>query len=204
MPSQSTLHAYSTASGDWVKVTSNSTGMLKVVVSDGTDNAGVDSYVSALQCIDVEHHEVHEGEMFTLSNLASLANGATSEILFVVGPTKNPHIRFEAIADGVTNLYFYETPTYSSTGIAITEYDMNRSTANSSEGTFYSDPTITNAGTALITGYIAGGEKSFRTGGEVRSGSEFVLATSEVYLFRVVNNSGIGGSVLSLIEFYEV
>lgn len=164
-----------------------------------------DPVTGAPVTIDSVHHEVHEGEMFHAGyTVASVANGASVDLLFTVG-AKEAHATFEVFAGGQVSVHLYEAPTVAN-GTAITIYNMKRSSANEALSTVKHTPTVTATGSvALVSGRILPGGTSpqTRVGGGIRQGVEWILAPGTAYLLRVANGSGATIAVNVGLEWYE-
>lgn len=166
---------------------------------------GSDETTGAPNVIDTVHHEVHEGEMYHASYTASVANGASLDLLFTLA-SKEAHTVFEVFAGGQVTIYLYENPTTTAAGTAVPAYNMKRSSNNTPGAAVTHTPTVTATGsTALVNGRILPGGTSpqTRVGGGIRQGVEWILAPTAKYLLRVTNTSGSTISVNVALEWYE-
>lgn len=189
----------------------DSSGRLVTLLSDGTTTATIDADTSSIKTIDISHHEVHEGDFFHLDHLfGAVADAATADVYMRVGATKNLHVTFRVAAAGLCNVYLYEATTVTANGTpnygtGITPVDKNRQTANTATGNYYHTPTVDAVGTVLDQDVIFGSTRPQSIiGGEVRTGSEWILKKGVHYMLRVTNGSGGALDILSVIEFYEV
>lgn len=165
---------------------------------------GYDDTVGALITIDTVHHEVHEGEMFTVEHSASVTNTNSLDILFTIG-NKTAHTGISVSAGGQITGYLYEAPTASG-GTALTIYNMNRTSSNVSEAIATHTPTVSATGSvALINGRVlpGGATNQTRVGGSARTGAEWILKSNTKYLLRITNTSGGTIVINPVIEFYE-
>ena len=205
MPSQSTIHAYSTSSGDWVKVSSDSTGRLNVALfdADGTQ-VGVDSECSALKVMQPDEYHVHEGVFFDFTFLGTCAAGATLTLLIATGNTNTVHTRFKGTTDAAIDFYLTEKCSCTALGTELSSYDMNRTTDNSPGTKFYSSPTVIGAGATLISAHsAAGGTRQSLSGGESAGGANWLLATATHYLMKAHSRAAVGSAVQMEVEFAE-
>lgn len=156
--------------------------------------------------MDVVHHEIHEGEMFSADHsVASLANGGTVELMFTT-TTKTAHMSMNLVAGGQATVYFYENMA-GSAGTAVTPYNMNRTSANATTVALVHTPSVTNLGgtVALINGRVipGGASPTTRAGGAAREGTEWILGSATKHLLRIVNTSGGAIAACATINWYE-
>lgn len=167
----------------------------------------VDDAVHALKIIDVVHHEVHEGEMFSADHVATtVADAASVDVLFQAGAGKDSHFVFDVSAGGAVRVYLYEGPTISAVGTALTPYNLNRRSARQPGSQVSHTPTVGAVGTTVLIGgrYLAGGASAqTRIGGGLRPGLERILAPGRTYLLRVTNVSGSAITISVAAEWYE-
>lgn len=157
----------------------------------------------ASRVILTEHARIHEGKAFSagLYN-AALGNNASIEIL--IQPVNAMHMIFGASAGGDCEVHRFEGTTFSAAGGALTAFNKNRFSLIESGATITSAPTLTVDGTELPPGFIPGGFGGNATGGQDGGYErEMILNSTEVYLFRLTNISGISAPANSIIEWYE-
>lgn len=173
----------------------------------------IDMVTHALETIEYEHHEIHNGSMFHAENYnASVAAGATINIyLKTPDTTKWSHIVAKWASGGAAIFRIYEAPTITAnTGTNGKEsFNHNRNSLTASvnldnaavpvAGKYGIDVTKTADGTLLNTDYDGIG-KSFS--GEGEHNNEYMLKQNTVYLFEV---EAVGNNItLSLnLNWYE-
>lgn len=168
----------------------------------------IDTTTGAVVTLETINHEVHEGEMFHVAYTnSSVSNGANVDVLLVTG-AKEAHTVWEVFAGGQVTVSLYEAPTVTegNEGTALTAYNMKRSSANTPTAAVYHTPTVGATGSVtLVNGRILPGGTSptTRVGGGIRSGSEWILDASTMYLMRVNNSSGGAIAVNVVMEWYE-
>jgi len=183
----------------------DSSGRQYVLLSDGTTNVGVDDKVSALQIIATPHHETHEGEYFSVSHFFSdLADDANADVRIIVGSGAELHVTIGVAAEGSGEIRIYEGTTYTGDGTALTIYDKNRTTANTSNATSKHTPTVDAIGTLLFEGYVPGGTKKDAVGGLRSNAQEWIFKKSTDYLVRFTNRGGADKDASIEVEFYEI
>ena len=165
-----------------------------------TLGAGVDADTTSLVTIDVPHHEIHEGEMFTANAVdATLANGETLVVHILAG-SKESHMMFAASCPLSFYAQFYEAPTLTGNGTPVAVYKRNRNdTTHTPTSTVFTAPTYSAPGTLMESYYVGTGKTS---GGESRSDHEWILAHDVSYLIVVTSgaNANSGSVVLNWYE----
>ena len=151
--------------------------------------------------VDDAHSRIHQGVMYVASHLiASLADGASFNVILTTPANDWPHIVPIPSLDGGADFYIYEAPTFTG-GTSVLVINQNRNSANTCGGTVVHTPTITDAGSPLLLSYhMAGGTGPQSSGAEGGFDREFTLKNSTSYLFRMTNQSGQtkrGGMVLN-------
>jgi hypothetical protein len=164
-----------------------------------------DHITGAINMIDVVHHEVHEGEMFTTEyTRTGVADTGTVQYVMTTG-AKQPHLAFTVNAGGACQVWMYEGSTATG-GTALPIYNNNRLSSRTPVSSWVHSPSAGTVGTvALVSGrFIPGGASvQTRIGGAVRSNVEWMLRTSTKYTINVVNVSGGAVTVTSVFEWYE-
>jgi len=157
---------------------------------------------NALVFIDTIHNRIHRGQFFSLDNFNSaLANSGTIDVLVKV--TTGVHVRAIASAGGDARFQLFEGTTVSANGTPATPVNRNRFSALTAVTQFFTGPTITADGTALLDTLLPGGTGGiFSGGGGGQTFEEFVLAPGN-YLLRLTNISGSTQPANVQIDFYE-
>lgn len=160
---------------------------------------------SSVPVIAHTHQKVHEGRYFSGGYYnAAVADTASLDILIQTGASSSPHMVFSVASQGDALTYIYEDATFSAAGTTVAMTNHNRNSAKVFDCTVTHTPTITGVGTQLDgTGYSAAGEKNASSGGNFGFSSEFVLAASTTYLFRVTNVSGSACKIAAILEGYQ-
>ncbi len=194
-------------SSSGTEVTINTDGSLetRIVDSEG-DEAGVDGKVGALQIISTPHHEIHEEERYSISHVdTDVDDNDEVDILVQVGANKELHTTFAFALNGLAQIAIFEGTTFSSAGTAITAYNLDRASSNTSDATITHTPTISSVGTliynSMIPGGSTGGQRTVGDTGQARF--EFLLNKSTDYTYRLTNIQGdnLTGSIN--LDFYE-
>lgn len=169
--------------------------------------APYDEATGAALVIDTVHHEVHEGEMWHAERTVSgVADAGAVNLLLHVGGAVDAHAVFEVLASGQVTVSLYESPTVNTLGTEVAIYNMDRNITTTAHSQLYHTPSITTTGSvALVNGRLLPGGTSpqTRVGGGIRQNTEWILAPSRNYLFRVTNNSGSAAIINTVVEWYE-
>ena len=160
-----------------------------------------DNMFRAPMVIDIAHHEIHEGDSFSLYvREVGIADTETIEILIktpaVTSPQKRIHLIAEHEASTAHLFDIIEGATYASGGAAATPINRERGSAKiSALQAAYTGTTAANIVTggtpATVWGQLLGAGRT--SGGGSRGVDEWVLAPNESYLFRITSAGG-GGS----------
>lgn len=152
-----------------------------------------------------DHALIHAGQAFEVSYSASLANGASFNLLLVTPSNRTAHTRFIMAGPGQGTLRVFEAPTYSAAGTANAGVQRNRSKASTTPTvTVTHTPTTSADGTLLFTRSNGGSTGANSAGGATGPDQEWVLAAGTAYLIRVTNASGVAGTFAVELTFYEV
>ena len=169
-----------------------------LVDSDGTA-LSIDDVTNAINVMQYEHHEIHEGKSYVVSGTVTLASGEYRNLLISTNSTSNAHLIGLVRASAEASILWYENPTLSANGTAVTPVNRNRSSANAANTAFYTSPSWTNTGTLLYTAGVGAGAKY---GGEENHDAEWILDTSQDYLLRVLSAAN-GNNVSFALSWYE-
>jgi hypothetical protein len=162
-----------------------------------------DDVTGALVTIPVVHHEVHEGETFIVSFASTaIANNANIAILLRTGNSRYGHLSWYASAGGDAEFELIESPTVTSAGTAMTEFNAKRYSTETAQITAFHTPTVA-GGTIIIDAIIGGGTGGTSSGGVLRSGAEIILSTNTDYLLRLTNIAGNAQPAGLVVEWYE-
>lgn len=169
----------------------------------GNQPLPVDRSGRYIPIIAEEHSRIHEALGFTCTGKATVANGANFDIL-IKNPADNfPHFRFYAISseNAPADIFLYEATTVSADGSACNVYNNNRNSANTSNPSLFTGPTVTGVGTEIEYSLIAG---SKQIGGSAESITvEWNLKPNENYMVRYTNNSGQNSTIGFHLFFYD-
>ena len=195
-------------------ISSNSNSQLNVTPfhADGTEGAlitgidyvagksGIDASTEVLETIEYEHHEIHSGSHYFISDYASFANGAvmdftittpdtTKEAHFLFGVTGTAAVSVEALVGAVV-----DTP-----GTVIASINNNGNSSNTSDMVVRTGDTFISEGVSKLRSY-AGANK---VAGVIDRAKELVLARNTVYIMRITNETATANVINWNPEWYE-
>jgi len=179
-------------------------GRQYVIVGDGTNDIEVDPDVGGLLVTPIEHSLVADGVVFSCFYSFLLVAAATSKWLHVKVPaTHTCHIRWRFMSEAKIDYYVYENPTLTNDGTALTEFDLNRTTANASNVDVFHTPTVTNVGTMIDNGMIGTSGFLFDSGGSVSPMEDWIFKASESYLIGANNNDAGAKDIVIQLVWHE-
>jgi len=170
------------------------------VTADGT--------TGAMNVVDYDHHEVHQGSHFFNDGAVNQAITTVYDIQITVPDTRRwIHMLWEITTEDETDIFFYENVVFSTAGTLLPSYNNNRNSSrtpglvlkgivNASVGNANADSVITNA--TLLQSHKSG---SLKTIGITNRGHELVLGQGKNYLLRFVFTKA--GWITWDINWYE-
>jgi len=148
------------------------------------DEAEIDDVSQSIQTIDYVHHEIHEGNAYFVSGYTELDTDGTLTFCVTTNATTQPHMTWDITTSGKGNMVVYEGSSISG-GAAVTAYNSNRGSSNTSTLTIVSGPTVNTTGTLIASSGFGGGTKQNPFGGSSAQRSEIMLATSTIYQWTI-------------------
>jgi len=191
-------------------VTSSGLFVKNVMIDTAGDEAKIDATAQALETIEYEHHEIHEGEMFHAhEQISGLADNGTLDLLVVTGSGIEVHAMFEYGSEGAAWFELYEGVLLSGSpggsGTPATAWCMNRYVSGTPASTVFKDPSVV-VGDKIDVVYMPGGEGPKTAGAGGRGANEWILtgvSGPENYLARIINVGGAPKDANLAVEFYE-
>jgi len=174
-----------------------------------TSGPGIDSQESARVTIAFQHHQVHEGNHYTVAVVDTDVDIAGPKYVRITAPDTATRIHFMGVvsASAACLVEFYENPTILAAGNALTEYNNNRNSVNIATATTFEDTTTqapNNDGTLLFAGRIGGtGLAQTRFAGSMADREEWILKQNEDYLAKVTVDAD-NTEVVIVFTWYEV
>lgn len=176
-------------------VSVNDNSQLRTTLYDeGGVPAQMDDSTETLQIINYEHHEVHSGFHYFISNVVTLAVSNVLDLQFTTpNTTKWSHMTFQLDCESETEWYIYEGATINTVGTTVTPINNNRNSTNTSDNIIaqITNSSVTNANAdtdvsgalQLAHGKVGAGNKSL---GSEKRADEVILKQDTVYCIRAV------------------
>ena len=160
-----------------------------------------DKATGALKTIEYEHHEIHDGSMFTVLEVTDLGNGATRDVLIVTpNSAKWAHLVWELEHELEATIQFYKGTVYSDPGTPIPTFNRNGNSGKEATTLTYHTPTIDDVGTLIGTITQGSGKKA---GGNDRESNEYILKQDCAYLIRITNETANDNLIFMKLNWYE-
>ena len=122
--------------------TNQTDGSQKTQITDASGNITTIDDTGTLVSIEFEHHEIHEGDHYFISNFESVDEDGNIDFV-VISPDTTDEIHMTWRVDGTSQTEFriYESSTVSDDGTLTTPINNNRRSANTSVTTVRKNPT---------------------------------------------------------------
>ena len=169
--------------------------------TDRVDNARVG--------IAFQHHEIHEGNHYTIAVVDADVDNAGPKYVRITASDTATRIHLIGIvsASAACLVEFYEDPTILAAGAALTEHNNDRNSINVATATTFEDTTTqapNNDGTLLFASRIGGtGVAQTRFAGSAADREEWILKQGEDYLVKVTVDAD-NTEVAIVLTWYEV
>ena len=183
----------------------DSTHALVVATYETAYILSLDEITGALNVIDTVHHEIHEGEFFSVSykapDGAPIADDATI-VFALTAATKYVHFQAVAAMGGDAEIEFYEVSTVTG-GTATTPRNHKRTGSDNSDVTVVRDPTVNVAGTLLENAFLPGGTGGNAIGAVGNQRQEWILRPTITHVVRLTNRAGTAQPGSLAATWYE-
>ena len=152
-------------------------------LTDGDNPLGIDQATRILMAMDYEHHEIHEGDHYTLCGHASLGLNAIIDIIIRTPNIATwGHFIWEIDITQSTQIDIYEGASGISGGSTLIPLNNNRNSSNTSIMTIIQNPSsIVSTGTLLPLSKVIGANRS---AGQDNRNKEIILKQNSIYLMR--------------------
>jgi len=164
-----------------------------------------DPATNNVQIIDQEHHEIHEGGHFFVCGETTLGSGSTVDFqLTTPNTTKWVHMTFSFESTQEVLLEIYEDADVDSDGGAVTAYNNNRNSSNTTSLVLLqTDGTVNTVGTKILAqrSGVAGNVNKARQGVGSRD-NELILKQNSTYRF-IFTSGGASNNFSYCGEWYE-
>jgi len=148
--------------------------------------------------LSTNHFEIHNGNHYIASGQATLASGASLDVLITVPSGIYNHFLYKVRVNAEANVTLYEAPTVSANGTLQSAQNRNRQSTNTADTTIHLTPTVTGVGTLLRVEHIGNGQT---VGGDGRDENEWIF-NEGLYLLRITSEAA-NNDVSWIVDWYE-
>ena len=176
------------------------------LTSDEGSPLTVDEVDNVLVTIDFIHHEIHEGNSYTVNVYDGDVDIVAPKYMSFTAPdtATRCHIVFASSSDNGFLMQLYSEPTINAAGNAVASFNRNRNSVNAASLLVKEDCTTTNDGTLMIAEFSGGSTAvPSRGAGSTQTRDEWILKQGKTYLTKltaIVDNSRVNISA----TWYEV
>lgn len=140
--------------------------------------------------IDYPHHEIHAGNHYIFSYSKALSAGSVMAVAITTPTSSVGHLHFVAgLQASLSGTFVFAQNASLSGGSALTAWNNDRSSSNTSGSVIVGTPTVTTYGTAISSVVIGSNDNPTAVGGFAESRNEFILATSSTYILYFTANA---------------
>ena len=162
-----------------------------------------------LVTIDLPHHQIHEGEMFTTMTASTdLDLGDVHGVIIHTATGYYPHFTYEISASGAGHVEVYKAPNIVAShtrGTLMTAFNYNQASSKTPHTKMrWLTAALATPGTLIEKFYIGGGGSRGAGAGETRSGHEWILSAVAATHYYVKFISGAANSDAAITcRWYE-
>ena len=171
-----------------------------VVVTTATDH--LDETTDALSSITYEHHEIHEGDMYSVDDLLACDNTTLLWLITTPNTTKYAHMIFGVDCTGEMTVLVTEGANRTTSSAALTPINRRRMSTNAATVVVGRGATggTTNGATTIKNTRVGATGKFSTVGGSERS-HEFILKANTKYVVSATTYATV--YVALRLDWYE-
>ncbi|MBA7682520.1 hypothetical protein ES703_90870 [subsurface metagenome] len=175
-----------------------------VIITDGETPVAVDAHSEALLTIPHSHHELYEGNHFTVSfRFLAVADNAFADLRIYVHADYFAELNFAVKTEAKAYIHLLEGTTYSDPGTEVICYNNNRASGTAANALVKHTPTIDVAGTAIRTALQGTAGFFTEAAGGTETANIRLLQKATDYLLRVQNKAGATKDIVIRFKFHE-
>lgn len=161
----------------------------RMTIMDGAGNAvNINGTFGSLVTDGVTAHQIDRGNHFFVSGYTEIDTDATLTFCVTTNATNTVHMTWAIETSAKAHLVVYEGSAISG-GSAVTAYNSNRQSSNTSSLTIVSGPTVNTTGTLIASSGMGGATRNFISGGDATRNSELILSTSTIYQWTITSDA---------------
>lgn len=140
--------------------------------------------------IDYAHHEIHDGNHYTVSYSKAISAGSVISVAITTPTSGTGYVHFTgAFQSSLSGTFVFSQNASISSGSALNVFNNNLNSAKTSGTVVVGTPTVTTYGTAITTVVIGTNDKQTSIGGGNEARQEFILATNSTYIIYFTANA---------------
>jgi hypothetical protein len=162
----------------------------------------LDDHSGARITIDYPHHEIHAGKHYTVSYPKVINSGSVSSIVITTPASSVGVVHLIGLSESsLAGSWVLGEGASTSVGSALTAYNNNRISANTSGTVIVGSPSVTTVGTTLESHVVGADSGPSRTGGTAENRGEWILAGSTSYILQYTSAAASNSTNL-MFSFY--
>lgn len=169
-------------------------------------NRYTDRYSESQSVIDTVNAHLHEGRVFSATEVVSIPAASPENFLIKVPSAAvqlaPPHGVFRITASGTVVFVFYEGAIVAADGTELSKINRSRLSPRTSQLGIFNGTTISNDGVQLLAGLLLGGSPA-SSGVSASFENEVIGNFDTNYLLRVTNTGGSAVDVALQFTWYE-
>jgi hypothetical protein len=162
----------------------------------------IDDLDEARICIDLMHHEIHEANNYTVSYSKAISAGSVLAVAITTPTSHRMHL-IGGLQSSLSGTFIFSQGASISSGSALTIWNNDLSSTNTSGSVIVGTPVVTTYGTVISTYIIGTNDKQNGIGGSGESRNEFILATSSTYILYFTANATSTFSSINISYYME-
>jgi len=163
----------------------------------------IDEMTGAVETITYPHHEIHEGNSYSVIYGGTISNNDSINFVITVDSSYQAHFIYGAASGGNAAISLYEDVTIVGGGTPMTVRNRNRDIGDGGGGaTVLRDP-VAELGSVILDGLLLpGGTGGNSVGASGSARDEWILAPGKIYSLHIQNISGVAKAMSLRIEWY--
>lgn len=149
------------------------------------------------------------GQIYRVGHLfENVASGATATFLIDASTEtftgSEFHETLAIVSEGQSTLRIFKNPVISSSGTAVTAFNMNDAYNDTIEIDLFHTPVIISSGTIISPSIVISTGTTFHSNTDIRIGTEHIGISDNTYLYEITNNSADPKDIGLYFDIFEV
>ena len=192
------------AEGSEIQLSEGDNIIGRVKLTDGIRALELDRVDGNQIMMAAAHHQVHDGNSFTASDVDTNVQVAAPKYWLIRVPENIEfHMKISVECDTGSLLEFFENPTINVDGVAVPWYNNDRNSNKTTNMTCFSNPTVGADGVTRLQVSRVGAGRDKKIGGVGRTQFEWILRSGEEYLIKITVD-GNGAELTFTTDGYQV